>query len=558
MNYIETARRATCPTSRPEPRRRKRPLAAVTAGPVDRWVLDRLPVRDLPDILFDHPSLDYPAQLNAADALLGAALRRGWGERIAYRTADAVWTYAALAETAGRIAAILTRQLHLIPGNRVMLHGANTPMLVACWFGILQAGGVVVTTMPLLRAGELAVLIERAGIDLAFCEAGLTTELLAAAALVRPGLRIVDYGTGELDRMIRDEAPAAAAVPTLAVDPALIAFTSGTTGDPKATVHLHRDILAVADCFPVAVLGVRADDVFLCSAPMSFTFGLGAHVMFPIRHGASAILLPRATPDLLFEAIEAFRPTIVMTAPTAYRVMLNRLATARPTPVRAWVSAGEHLPPATFEAWRDATGASIVNGIGSTEMLHIFVSTRLDEHKSGSTGRAVQGYRATIIDPDGNEVPPGTVGRLAVKGPTGCRYLADRRQAAYVVNGWNVTGDAYVQDEEGFFWFRGRTDDMIVSAGYNIAGPEVEEAVMRHRAVLECAVVGVPDEARGQLVKAFIRLRPGHAPSPDLARDIQDFVKTAIAPFKYPRAIAFLDDFPRNASGKILRSALRG
>jgi 2-aminobenzoate-CoA ligase len=361
----------------------------------------------------------------------------------------------------------------------------------------------------------------------------------------------------EIERRMRDKPGSFASVETYANDPALLAFTSGTTGNPKATVHFHRDVLAIADAFPRSILGVRADDRFICSAPMAFTFGLGGHVVFPLRYGASSVLLPACSPDQLLEAMSEYRPSIVMTAPTAYRAMTAAAAQHDLSYVRHFVSAGEHLPATTLAGWRHATDTGIVNGLGSTEMLHIFVSSSVEEAKPGATGKAIRGYTACVLNDDDEVAAPGEIGRLAVKGPTGCRYLDDPRQANYVHHGWNVTGDACTTDEDGCFWFQSRTDDMIVSAGYNISGFEVEEALLRHPAIAECAVVGAADDARGQVVKAFVVVKSEHRSSDALKREIQDFVKRDIAPFKYPRAIEFLDALPRNASGKVQRYVLR-
>jgi 2-aminobenzoate-CoA ligase len=347
------------------------------------------------------------------------------------------------------------------------------------------------------------------------------------------------------------------AVDTWSTDPALLAFTSGTTGHPKATVHFHRDVLAIADAFPRSILETRADDIFLCSAPMAFTFGLGGHLVFPLRYGGASILLPGCTPDEMLDAVLEYRPTLLMTAPTAYRAVTERAARENLSHVRHFVSAGEHLPATTLSGWEAATGKGIVNGLGSTELLHIFVSSPLSEAKPGATGKVVPGYVAAVVDEDCNPLAPGEVGHLAVKGPTGCRYLDDPRQEAYVRRGWNITGDACTMDEDGCIWFHSRTDDMIISAGYNISGFEVEEALLRHPAVQECAVVGAADAARGQIVKAFVVLRPGRDCSPDLVRELQNFVKADIAPYKYPRAIEYLDALPRNASGKVQRFVLR-
>ena len=530
---------------------------------LDRFVLDRLPPPELqPEFLFDRPEFRYAERLNAGVELIDRAVAAGRGERVAIAFPGGVWTYNDLAGTANRLTRVLQEDYALPPGARVLLRGANGPMLAALWLAVLKAGCVVVVTMPLLRSRELSFVLEKARIDLSLCEVPLLGELRQAVESTGLG-RIASYSRDglsrdtELERRLRGKRDSFAAVETFATDPALLAFTSGTTGHPKATVHFHRDVLAIADAFPRSILGVNPGDRFLCSAPMAFTFGLGGHVVFPLRYGASSILLPPCTPDQLLDAVCEYRPSILMTAPTAYRAMTEGAAKRDLAHVRHYVSAGEHLPAATLESWRRATGNGIVNGLGSTEMLHIFISSPVAEAEPGATGKAVAGYTACVLDENDAPAATGEVGWLAVKGPTGCRYLDDPRQANYVRRGWNVTGDACRMDAEGCFWFESRTDDMIVSAGYNISGFEVEEALLRHPAVAECAVVGAADEARGQVVKAFVVVKSGHERCDALKREIQDFVKRDIAPYKYPRAVDFLDALPRNASGKVQRFLLR-
>jgi 2-aminobenzoate-CoA ligase len=530
---------------------------------VDRFVLDRLPPPNLlPEFRFDRPEFRYPERVNAGAELIDRAVAAGWGDRTAIVFPGGTWTYGELARTANQLASVLREDFALQPGARVLLRGANGPMLVALWLGVLKAGGIVVVTMPLLRARELAFVLEKARIELSLCEDALFDEMARAVQATGQG-RLASYSRDgrspdiEIERRMRNKPESFATVETYASDPALVAFTSGTTGNPKATVHFHRDVLAIADAFPRSILGVLADDCFLCSAPMAFTFGLGGHLVFPLRYGASSVLLPACTPGQLLDAVCDFRPSILMTAPTAYRGMTEGAASRDLGHVRHFVSAGEHLPAATLDDWRRSTGKGIVNGLGSTEMLHIFISSPVHEAKDGATGKAIRGYTACVLNEDDKPTPPGEIGRLAVRGPTGCRYLDDPRQANYVRRGWNVTGDACTMDEDGCFWFENRTDDMIVSAGYNISGFEVEEALLRHPAIAECAVVGAPDASRGQVVKAFVVVKPDHAGGDALARDIQEFVKRDIAPFKYPRAIEFLDALPRNPSGKVQRYLLR-
>jgi 2-aminobenzoate-CoA ligase len=535
---------------------------------VDTFVRDRLPPpAQQPEFLFELPSLRFDARLNAAVPLLDRWVAQGAGARRCVLADGVQWSYADLHERAQRIAAALVHDLGLRPGERVLLRAPNTPLLAACWFAVVKAGGVVVATMPLLRAKELSTIIDKAQVSHALCDAALVDELDSAARAC-PSLRELRVFGGAADHARALEALAARRdagfvnVDTAADDPVLIAFTSGTTGQPKGTVHLHRDLVAACRCWPEHVLKASADDLFIGSPPLAFTFGLGGLLLFPLAIGAATVLLDKAAPAQLVEAIGRFGATVLFTAPTSYRAMADAARAARVSAVhggtlRKCVSAGEALPAATRAQWREATGLELIDGIGATEMLHIFISADERDARPGATGKVVPGYRAEIHDEAGRPLPAGTVGRLAVKGPTGCRYLDDARQATYVRDGWNYTGDAYVLDADGYFHFHARTDDMIVSAGYNIAAPEVEDALMTHPAVAECAVIGEPDTERGQIVKAFVVARAGHAPGDALTRQLQDFVKATIAPYKYPRAIEFRDALPRTATGKLQRFRLR-
>jgi 2-aminobenzoate-CoA ligase len=438
-----------------------------------------------------------------------------------------------------------------VPGNRVLLRGYNSPELVACWLAVLKAGGVVVTTMPMLRAGELATVAEMCRPTVALCDGRLTGELARAAV---PGLTVVPFD--ELDARCAARPAGFADVPTAADDVALLAFTSGTTGRPKATMHFHRDVLAIADTFSAAVLRPTPDDVFAGSPPIAFTYGLGGLVVFPLRAGASVLLLEHASPDELADAVAEHGVTVLSTAPTAYKAILAAGRGGRLRGLRRAVSAGEPLPAAVWHAVHEAAGVAIVDGIGSTEMLHVFIAAADDDIRPGSTGRAVPGYTAAVLDDDGSPVPDGTEGHLAVRGPTGCRYLDGDRQEVYVRHGWNYTGDTYVRDADGYFTHRARTDDMIISAGYNIAGPEVEQALLGHPAVVECAVVGAPDPDRGTIVKAFVVLDPGRSAEVG-AEELMAFCRQEIAPYKCPRAVEFRTELPRTSTGKLQRYRLR-
>jgi 2-aminobenzoate-CoA ligase len=526
---------------------------------VETFASDNLPPREAwPDLVFDLPELQYPEHLNAAKVLLDDMVEGEAGERPCIHTGDGVWSYRDLLEKANRIAWVLTEDMGLVPGNRVLLRAANTPMLIATWFGVLKAGGIVVTTMPMLRASELAVIVDKARISHALTDARLVEELESARADLPVLSNVMTFGPdSELEGRMETKSPDFETVDTAAEDVALIAPTSGTTGEPKGCMHLHRDILAVCDTFARHILDPQPDEIFTGTPPLGFTFGLGGLVLFPMRFGASIAPIEQPGPEALLEAIEVHGVTTVSTAPTAYRALLDMSSEGELSSLRKCVSAGETLPRATSDAWFERTGHRIIDGLGSTEMLHIFISAAGEDIRPGSTGKPVPGYEAMVADHDMQPIAPGEVGRLAVRGPTGCRYLADPRQADYVVDGWNVTGDSYKLDEDGYFWFQARTDDMIVSAGYNISGPEVEAALMEHDSVGECAVVASPDEERGQVAKAFVVLREEATGDAGLIEELQDFVKDRIAPYKYPRAIEFIDELPKTPTGKIQRFRLR-
>jgi 2-aminobenzoate-CoA ligase len=538
---------------------------------VDTFCRDHLPPPEQwPDLEFTLPDLTYPDRLNCADTLLADTISALGADRPALLPQDPAepsWSYDDLLGTASQIAHVLTDDLGLVPGNRVLLRGPNNPWLIACWFGVLLAGGVVVATMPLLRAAELTTICQIAQVKLALCDDRFTDELAAADV---PGLRTVSFHStapaasgaaagapGNLNELASRKLLEFPAVKTAADDVALIAFTSGTTGRPKAAMHFHRDVLAVADTFSKYVLKPTPDDIFTGTPPLAFTFGLGAILIFPIRAGAATLLIERATPAELADHIAARGVTVVSTAPTAYRAMLAAGKAERLRGLRRPVSAGETLPASVWHAFHDATGVKIIDGIGSTELLHIFISAADEQIRPGATGLPVPGYRALVLGEDGQPVPDGQPGRLAVKGPTGCRYLADDRQRSYVSGGWNFTGDTYIRDADGYFWYQARSDDMIVSSGYNIAGPEVEEVLLSHPRVAECGVVGMPDETRGQVVTAFVVLTDGPPGGPELIAELQDLVKQKIAPYKYPRAIEFVPSLPRTNTGKLQRFRLR-
>ena len=533
----------------------------MTSAHTDTFARDNLPpAAQQPDYLFDLPELQFPAQLNCANELLDRPVREGRGARLCIQAPGVRWTYADLQARANRIANVLVHELGVVPGNRVLLRAPNCPMMAACWFAVMKVGAIAVATMPMLRAKELTQMIVKAEVSHALCDAALADELMLAQAHCPTLTTLMLFSSRDADgleaRMSR-QSPTFSNADTAADDTCIIAFTSGTTGQPKGTMHFHRDVMAICACWPPHVLRPRPDDIFIGSPPLAFTFGLGGLLLFPMTVGASTVLLEQASPQHLIDAIKTFGATVLFTAPTSYRVMAAQGALLRTTALRQCVSAGEALPAATRSLWREATGIELIDGIGATEMLHIFISADEAHARPGATGTPVPGYEARVVADDGTPLPAGQVGKLAVRGPTGCRYLADARQTTYVQNGWNLTGDAYLMDADGYFHYQSRTDDMIVSAGYNIASIEVEDALMQHPLVAECAVIGVADAQRGQIVKAFVVLRAGTEASDALVTALQDFVKATVAPYKYPRAIEFRSALPRTETGKLQRFRLR-
>ena len=531
---------------------------------VDTFTRDNLPpFEQWPDLLLDRPEFQYPERINVGVELTDRMVEKGFGDQVALIGNGRRRTYKELADWSNRVAHALVENYGVKPGNRVLIRSGNNPALVAAWLAATKAGAVVVNTMPLLRAGELSKIVDKAEIALALTDSRIADELVACAKTSKFLKQVVNFdGTAnhdsELDRIALDKPVRFEAVPTGRNDVALLGFTSGTTGEPKATMHFHRDLLIIADGYAREVLNVTPEDVFVGSPPLAFTFGLGGLAIFPLRFGATATLLENASPANMIQIIETYKATICFTAPTAYRAMKVAMDQgADLSSLRLAVSAGETLPSPVFEEWTHKTGKPILDGIGSTEMLHIFITNRIGDAHPGTTGRPVSGYEAKIVDDEMNELERGEVGKLAVRGPTGCRYLADKRQTAYVRDGWNLTGDSFMQDEEGRFHFVARADDMIVSAGYNIAGPEVEAALLTHADVAECAVVAGSDEERGQIVVAYVVLKAGVPRGVDSVKRLQDHVKATIAPYKYPRAVHFIDALPKTQTGKVQRFKLR-
>lgn len=528
----------------------------------DTFARDNLPPEDQwPEFQLD--GFGYPDHINVGVELTDKMVEKGFGDYTALIGNGRRRTYKELSDWTNRLAHALVEDLGVKPGNRVLIRSANNPAMVACWLAATKAGAVVVNTMPMLRAGELAQVVDKAEIEFALCDTRLMDEMVACAKSSSFLKKVIGFdGTSnhdaELDRLALTKSVLFEAVKTGRDDVALLGFTSGSTGSPKATMHFHRDILIIADGYAREVLGVTPEDVFVGSPPLAFTFGLGGLAVFPLRFGAAATLLENASPPNMIEIIQTYKATVCFTAPTAYRVMLQAMEEgADLSSLRAAVSAGETLPAPVYDAWMEKTGKPMLDGIGATEMLHIFISNRFDDHKPACTGKPVSGYEVKIVDQDGKDVAPGDVGRLAVRGPTGCRYLADDRQKKYVIDGWNITGDSFSMSEDGHLHFAARNDDMIISSGYNIAGPEVEAALLAHDAVLECAVIGVPNAERGSIVQAHVVLVEGTEPSDQMAKELQGHVKAIIAPFKYPRSIVFETTLPKTQTGKVQRFRLR-
>ena len=537
----------------------------------DSFARDRLPpAEQWPHFLFDRPEYQFPDQLNSVEALLAKASDPEQGARVAIierapdRPRRAV-SYAELARMVRQASAVLTEELKLAPGARVLLRGPNNLMMAVAWLAVVRAGLIAVATMPLLRARELKPVADKAQVSAALCDLRLADELRALTNPEHeqfcPSLRHVLWFNSDapdsLDQRLLDQPDDLPAVATHRDDVALIAFTSGTTGEPKGCLHFHRDVMAMCEAFPRHVLKPTKEDIFCGTPPLAFTFGLGGLLTFPLHAGAATLLSERLTPETLLQAIAEEHASICFTAPTFYRQMAPLYGKFDLRCLKKTVSAGEALPDATRSLWREHSGIEMIDGIGATEMIHIFISSPPESVRPGAIGQVVPGYEAMIVDDNFNPVPDGTVGRLAVRGPTGCRYLADARQAKYVQNGWNLPGDTFWRDADGYYFYQARSDDMIVSAGYNIAGPEVEACLLQHAAVAECGVVGAADADRGQIVKAFVVLKPGFEPSAQMVKALQDYVKETIAPYKYPRAIEFVAALPRTETGKLQRFKLR-
>lgn len=528
-------------------------MAAIKTALRDTFVIDNLPSQEAwPDLVFDVPEVKYPEYLNVASALL-----KNDPAGIAIRSEGQTWTYREVDEISNKIARVLVENMRLVPGNRVLLRAPNSPMMAACWLAVLKAGGVVVATMPLLRSVELFKVLEKARVSHALCDSRMIDELLDAKAKSKTLRTIMTFEDGDLEQQMKSKPSDFDALKTYSHDPAILAFTSGTTGKPKACIHFHSDVMAMADTFSRYILKPEGDEVFAGTPPLSFTFGLGGMLVFPFAVGASSVLNSAKGIEAMARDIETFKVTTLFTSPTAYRALLGFTGKYDFSSLKKCVSAGETLSKVTSDAWLKATGVRPIDGIGSTEMIHIFISASGDDIRPGATGKPVPGFRAAILDANYEPLPPGNTGFLGIKGPTGCRYLDDQRQSDYVKGGWNVTGDIFRQDRDGYFWFKSRSDDIIISSGYNISGSEVEDSLLAHEAVFECAVVASPDEKRGSIVKAFVVLKNSADASDETVKALQDHVKATIAPYKYPRVIEFLKELPKTETGKIQRFKLR-
>ncbi|RIX78392.1 AMP-binding protein [Acidovorax cavernicola] len=530
---------------------------------VDRFVHDRLPPPEqLPVFRYDLPELQFPDQLNLVEELLDKAVAKGFGDKPMLRSPAGVLTYAQAGVEVNRIAQVLIEDLGLVPGNRVLLRGGNSVWMALSWLAVVKAGLIAVATMPLLRAKELGEIIEKSQPVAALCEGRLLEELVTAQQAHPVLATVIAFNQPDAPDSLSARAAGKSGVfracPTAADDIALLAFTSGTTGKPKAPVTTHRDVVAMCQTWPRHVLRARSDDIVVGTPPLAFTFGLGGLLIFPMWAGASVYFPEGAfSPEALVKLINEVGATICYTAPTFYRQMAPFVRQHGAPSLRICVSAGEALPDATRQLWKETTGIEMLDGIGGTEVFHIYISAAGDDVRRGAVGKAVPGFTAKVVDDDGNEVPRGTVGKLALQGPVGCRYLDDPRQAAYVKNGWNYPGDSFVQDDDGYFFYQARADDMIITAGYNVGGPEVEDALLKHPAVAECGVIGKPDTDRGMIVKAFCVLKPGNTGDAAMVKALQDHVKATIAPFKYPREIEFVTALPRTETGKLQRFKLR-
>lgn len=528
----------------------------------DNFAHFHLPSEELqPDYIWNHPDFEFPENLNCVDRLLDDHIKEGRGNTIAIQTFTEKWTFQDLYEKSNQIAHVLVDDLGFVSGNRVLIRSANNPMFVACWFAVLKAGGIVVATMPLLREKELSVMVESAEISHAFCDVRLSDEMNLVKSSFLKSICTYDGSNenpSELERLMASKPTIFHNYHTLSTSICLIGFTSGTTGKPKMTSHYHKDILLICEAFPKYSLQPTSADIFTGSPPLGFTFGLGGLVLFPFYYGASTFLIEKPSPELLLKAIEEYKITICFTAPTAWRVITSKVKEFNVSSLRKCVSAGEALPLKVWEDWYEATGLKIIDGIGSTEILHIFISSNEENMRKGATGLPIRGYEAKIVDRKGNEVAPNEPGRLAVRGITGCKYLnSTDKQKEYVQNKWNITGDIFRKDEDGYFWFVARGDDMIISSGYNIAAIEVESVLLTHDSIAECAVVGLPNEERGMLVCAYIVLEDQTKASPEFARQIQDWFKEVAAPYKYPREIHFIESLPKTETGKIQRFKLK-
>ncbi len=531
------------------------------------------PPRELwPRFGLDFPEArEWPAKLNIAEVLVDDNLKRGDKPAILYE--DRQIKYRELQLMINKFGNAL-KVLDVKPYDRVMLRLPNIPEFIVSSLAVQKLGAVSVPTFTLLKAKELSYIASD-------CEAKV---LITTPSL----LEDVEKAKGELKTIrhivLADAKPSEVEAPYIAFDylmddfkeatglepvrvdqdeVTLLLYTSGTTGPPKGCIHTHRHYLAVADCYAKNVLQAREDDVWGGPPTMAFAYGHTGLICNPLRHGATTSLVGsgRFEPASMFQLIEKHGISVFYGVPTAYRTMValkHERGKYDFSSLRVCVTAGEPCPPSLYYTIKEFFGCEVLEHMGCTELFNGFISTRFGQVKPGSMGLAVPGYDVRILGDDGNEVKTGEVGHLAVAGPIGIRYWKlPEKQAESVRNGWNHTGDMAYKDEEGFFWFASRSDDIIKTAAYRVSPHEVEEALIKHGAVAEAGVIGVPDLERGQIIKAFIVLKPDHKPSSRLEEELRVFVKDQIAPYKAPKEVEFVKELPKTETGKIRRAELK-
>ena len=533
-----------------------------------------------PEKVYSIPEVqDYPARLNPARELLDRNVEEGRGGKPALLFQDRVITYGALAEQANRLGNVLASH-GVEEEDRVVILSPNQPLSLVANFAALKLGAVPVPASPLLSPPEVswvinnsearALLVHTAMLPLvekARPEFSSEPVVLGLAppsdelskADVESVLPLMEKADAALEAVLREKDRVG-----------ILLYTSGTTGKPKGVVHLVEEILAVADTFGHYGWKLRDDDVVFSPAPLAFAAGYGAMAIIPFRFGAAVSIMPRFEPEAAFETVQQHHATVLTILPTSYRKMLQVEGAEKRfdlSSVRMCTGGGEALTAETYGQWLDRFGLEIFEGFGTTEMFYVFVSVAVTEKaKPGSIGTPVPGYEVKVVSEEGNEVGPGEIGRMVAKGPTGTLYwrpqeengrLMESQRHAVVGKGWNVVGDYLYGDEDGYFWFVSREDDLIKSSGYRIGPEEIEMVILKHPAVADAGVIGVPDPVRGQNTKAFVVLTEGYAPSGELKQEIIDFCRNDIAVYKLPREVEFVETLPRTVTGKLLRRVLR-